>query len=256
MPSTYRNTCIITLLVMGSLLAACSEQSEQDISENKSTPITATSTDTGITGNGQTVAPEYDYQLLYRKIIYSQATLAEVRQALTENDAGALTNTVHALYSMRWHRGVINLLDAMWKLDNKTQYPELAWGLIEKPPVRIALASTINRIHSVDNTGENGEYIEYIHQHKNATHEFILAQVAVALGFNGDPADVEYLETLAGSDNTYVIQTALTALSLMNNTMAKDALIELGETFKDDPRSDLISELLQQAYNWPDNSKK
>jgi hypothetical protein len=240
------------------LLIACSDQSEQDASKtgDLSPSTAAITTETIAADDKQTVTPKYDYQLLYRKIIYSQATLADVRQALTDKDTGSLTNTVHALYSMHWHRGVLHLLDAMWNLDNKSDYPELSWDLIEKPPVRIALASTINRIKNAEQNDNNNEYIEYIRQNKNATHEFILAQVAVAMGFNGDPADVEYLETLASSDNTYVTQTALTGLSLMNNTMAKDALIELAETFKDDPRSDLISELLQQAYNWPDNSNK
>lgn len=241
----------ITTLVIYLALTACSEQSEQETSQKSPTPATDAA-ETTVVYDEQTVTPEYDYDLLYRKIVYNQATLADVRQALTNTDTGSLTNTVHALYSLRWHRGVNHLLESMWKR-NSSHYPELAWDLIEKPPVRIALASTLNRIQM--DTGINREYIEYIREHKNETHEFILAQVAVAMGFNGDPADVEYLEKLASSDNTYVVQTALTGLALMNNIMAKDKLIELGESFKDDPRGDLIAELLQQVYKWPDNGK-
>ena len=188
-----------------------------------------------------------DYTELRQKITYGQATLAEVRSALTERDPAALTNTVHALYSMRWHRGVITLLYELWAF-NKGLYPELAWDLIEKPPVRIALASTLNRIQVLDAS----EYKTYIRAHENDEHEFHRAQVVVALGLGGDPADVPYLEKMAAGDNAYVAQSAITGLGLMTNQKARDALIGLQEKFRTDPREPLIAEILQKAYHWPE----
>ena len=44
-----------------------------------------------------------DYHKLREKITFGKATLLEVRQALTEPSVVNLTNTLHALYSMRWH---------------------------------------------------------------------------------------------------------------------------------------------------------
>lgn len=186
---------------------------------------------------------EQYYQERFKKIVFGTAQLADVREALTDQDAGSLTNTVHGLYAMRWHRGVLHILQDMWQLD-KTRYPELAWDLIGKPPVRLALASTMNRIQ----TSGTREFVEYLRQHKNETHEFNIAQVAVGLGFHGDPADVEYLKSLASGNNHYIVQSSLTALSLMNNPAARDALQDIIVKFKDDPRSSLAMELLQQAY--------
>ena len=48
------------------------------------------------------------------KITFGNANFSEVREALTEPDILNLTNTLHALYSMRWHRAVLHLLQNIW----------------------------------------------------------------------------------------------------------------------------------------------
>ena len=93
-----------------------------------------------------------DYDKLREKITFGKATFAEVREALTEPNVVNLTNTLHALYSMRWHRAVLHLYQNIWDR-KREQYPELAWELLEKIPPRIALASTINRVR-IFNTEE------------------------------------------------------------------------------------------------------
>jgi hypothetical protein len=193
----------------------------------------------------------HDYDVLRSKIAYGKASLAEVRQALTENQAGGLTNTVHALYSMRWHRGVIKLLEALW-LDKRADYPELAWQQIELTPVRIALASTINRIQ----TFETQEYLQYIRAHAEDKHEFHRAQVVIALGLNGDPQDVAYITAMAEGDNHYVAQSAITALTLMNSQRARDAMITLEHKHRGTPRGELLEELLLQLSASSDMSLK
>lgn len=192
-----------------------------------------------------------DYVLLRRKITAGVASLAEVRQALTETDVGGLTNTVHALYSMGWQRGVYNILHDMW---NKTRvrFPELAWEQIEKAPVRIALASTINRLE----TSSRNIYLDYIRAHKFDKHEFHRAQVVIALGLNGDPADVDYIKSMVEGDNHYVAQSAITALALMNGSKASRALEDLYKKYHDTPKGNLIQEVLRQAYNLVPHQKK
>jgi len=178
------------------------------------------------------------------KIASGRAELAEVRQALTDTDIGRLTNTIHALYSMRWHRGVITLLQRMWDLREK-DYPELHWDAVNKAPARIALASTLSRIYYDDNR----EYLEYIRSHADDDHEFHRAQVVIALGFNADTDDVPYIRSMADGRNHYVAQSAITALSLMDRKAASDAMIDLWKKHRDTPRRDLILELLGQPYN-------
>ena len=185
-----------------------------------------------------------NYDALRRKIASGMATLAECRKALTETDVGGLTNTVHALYSMGWHRGVYHVLHDMWNKD-RAKYPEFAWDLIVKAPVRIALASTINRLEL---SGSN-VYLDYIRAHKYDKHEFHRAQVVVALGLNGNPEDIKYIKSMADGDDHYVVQSAITALALMNSKKASDALIELWKKYRDTPRGNLIEEVLQRAYN-------
>lgn len=186
-----------------------------------------------------------NYELLHKKIAYGKASLADVRKALTDTNASALTNTIHALYSMRGHRGVYNLLFDMWKL-NKNKYPELAWEKISNPPARIALASTINRIQIIN----TDEYKDYIRSFKDDKHEFHLAQVVVSLGFNGAPDDVEYIKTMADGPNHYVAQSAITALAIMGGNFARNAMIELYNSHKNTQRGELLETLLLQAYEW------
>ena len=188
-----------------------------------------------------------NYPLLKQRIIHGRATLAEVRQALTEQDAASLTNTVHALYSMRWHRGVFKLLYNMWMWRHQQDtYPELNWESIGKAPVRIALASTLNRIQIADTK----IFQDYIRSFKHHEHEFIRAQVVVALGFNGDPADIAYLQSQVDADNHYVTQSAVTGLALMGGEQAREALIALWEKHQDNARGALILGLLRDAYSW------
>ncbi len=185
-----------------------------------------------------------NYELLHKKIAYGKANLADVRQALTDKDVANLTNVVHALYSMRWHRGVINLLDDMWATET-SQYPELSWELIGKNPVKLAIASTINRIKIND----TDEYKNYLYSHKEDEHEFHRAQVVIALAFNGDPDDVEYLKAMADGDNHYVSQSAITGLAIMGGEKAKMALGVLWKKHKETPRGKLIKEVLKNAYD-------
>ncbi|MEJ1364555.1 MAG: HEAT repeat domain-containing protein [Candidatus Sedimenticola sp. (ex Thyasira tokunagai)] len=184
-------------------------------------------------------------RLLQKRILSGRAQLVDVRKALGTPSVGALTNTVHALYAMRWHRGVHTILLAMWRSSEKDHldYPELAWDLILRPATRIAVAATLNRLYP-----GNPEYRKYIRAHANDAHEFHRAQVAIALGLNHDPADVKYLVRLVNEENHYVIQSAITALALMDEEAARLALVGLQKKYTSDPRGQLISEVLKRAY--------
>ena len=200
--------------------------------------------------NNKSSSSNVDYQLLRNKITYGKADYADVLSSLTEENAGGLTNTVHALYSMRWQRKVLHLIYDLWDLKTDL-YPELNWKQIEKPPVRIALASTILRIQNLNALAhpDSHMYKEYIRSHKYDEHEFNRAQVVVALGLAGDPVDVPYLKEMAAANNHYVTQSAITGLGLMKNKQASDALIELFNKYRNDARGNLILEMLAKAYN-------
>ena len=221
------------------LLGACGPTTPQP-GDNAATEV-ATATDST---PEPTQTPNINYDDLAQKIIYGQAKLHDVYQALTDRDTGRLTNVMHGLYSMHWHRGVYKLLFELWE-SKKQLHPEFAWDLIEKAPVRIALASTLTRIQVADNK----EYLDYIRDHMYDEHEFHQAQVVVALGMNGDPEDVPYIKSLADGNRHYVIQSAITSLGLMNNPQASNALVELYKKHKNDPRGQLILEVLERAYH-------
>jgi|GEM_PF-1381132 len=206
----------------------------------------------GVAAHGGPVAQHPpNYRLLLRNITYGRSTLAQVRQAMTDTDVGELTNIVHALYSMRWNRGVTNLIYDMWE-GRKQKYPELAWTLIDKAPVRIALASTICRIQI---TGTE-KYLAYIRSHEHDRNEFHRAQAAIALGFNGTQDDVAYIKSMADGDNAYVAQSAITALALMGQKAASNALIDLWYKYRNTKRGNLIQEVLRQAYNLEPHERK
>ena len=187
-----------------------------------------------------------NYDLLRRGITYGQATLFEVRQALTQRDEMGLSNTIHALYGMRIHRGVIHILRGIWAED-RASYPEFAWEVLNKPSVRIAAASTLNRIQIVN----SDEYKDYIRAHRDTKDSFVRAQAAIALGLGGDPEDLEYLFEQADGSDHYVAQSAITALSLYGGNQARDLLIELLKKHRGSSRGNLVAELLKKAYGWP-----
>ena len=188
--------------------------------------------------------PAADYPLLQQKIRQGSASLAEIRLALTDTDAGSLTNAAHALYAMRGHAWARRLADDLWAL-KKDAHPGLAWELLAKAPVRIALASTLNRIKGL----AAAEQRTYIRAHKFDAHEFHRAQVVFALGVNGDPADIDYLKSMAAGENDYVAQSAISGLALMGGEAARDALAEIWRDARDTPRGDLAKAMIQRVYN-------
>ncbi len=194
---------------------------------------------------------ELQYQLLETKIAYGKATLADVRKALSITDVGKLSNIVLALYSMRWQRGVFVLLHNMWDLKQENLYPDLNWKEFAKPPVRLALATTLLRVDRFDNK----RYADYLRAHEYDKNEFHRAQVVVGLGFNGEPKDIPYLYKMAAGDDPYVVQSAITALGLMELPPAKEALLKLHKKFGNDPRDKVIMNVLQKAYTNPPGKK-
>jgi HEAT repeat protein len=117
---------------------------------------------------------------------------------------------------------------------------------IAKPPARVALASTLNRIRIVDAQ----PFQAYIRSQRYHEHEFVRAQVAVALGFNGDSNDLAYLREMSDGDNHYVAQSAITGLSVFGGNKARDILIELSQKHRGTARGDLMNEMLRKAYRW------
>lgn len=226
-------------IALGSVLAVVKQQ-------HFAAPGSAVSSKAVQAATRPATEPLYDYDGLRQKITHGRATLADARRAMTDSDPVSLSNTIHAFYVMRRHRGVVYLLDGMWALD-KEKYPELAWEQIAKPPARLALASTLNRIRIV----KTDAFRDYIRLHKDDEHEFIRAQVAVALGFNGHPDDLPYLKAMSDGDNHYVAQSAITGLSLFGGNRARDILIELAQKHQGTSRGDLMVEMLRKAYRWP-----
>lgn len=188
------------------------------------------------------------YEQLISNIYIGKASIYELRQALSRDEPYDLTNIVHTLFAMRWHRGVQHLLRRMWMQD-KSKEPELAWESIAAPPVRIALASTINRIQIAD----TNEQLAYIRNYKYDKNNFNRAQAVIALGLNGDPADIDYLQSMGDGNNHYVAQTAITSLALMVDNRARDAMIELFHKYKGSKRSDLLAKLLKLSYYWSED---
>ncbi len=261
---------LLLILTLG-LLIACSddktaasdkssEQSNGAVTDNTSAQPSASSAETESDKNnveaesGQEAAPlitkESTFKHLRKVITFGDASLAEVKQALTQEDIGELTNTMHALYSMRWHRGVYYILYDLWHL-KKDKYPDFAWTAIESIPARIALASTINRIQIYDAE----EFQDYIRAHMYDEHEFHRAQVVVALGLNGNPDDVDYIKEMAAGDNAYVAQSAISSLAMVGHEKARDAMIDLYNQHQDNARGDLLQSLLKKAYDWEPENK-
>lgn len=193
---------------------------------------------------GEQITKEQFYKLR-QQIISGNAGVVEVKEALLYPNKQELTNLMHSLFAMKWHRGVHGLLDKLWELDSES-LPNLNWDLFSEPPVRIALASTINRIKA--NLGGT-EYRNYIRKFKYDSNSFIRAQSIVALGLNQNPNDIPYLVEMAESSDDYLIQVSISALAFMSHNQARDALKTLAKKYYNTPRGELIEDVLLKAYN-------
>jgi HEAT repeat protein len=232
----YRNTFFYTLLAFAIICLNTSNVSSEELTQNESI-------DNEELPDKHNVKPT-SFRTLYDRIYSGKANLNEVKQALTSKDTTQLVNAIHALYAMKWHIGVRSLLYKMWRKDMEST-PDINWELIEIPQVRIALASTINRIDRL----KSKTLRDYIRTFKYDDNDLNRGQVIVALGLNGDPADVPYLEEMADSDNRYLTQIGVSSLAFMGNETAKNSLISLAKKHYSNPRGKLILEVLSRAYD-------
>ncbi len=184
------------------------------------------------------------YQDIYQLIYTGRARLSQVQWALGSGNTTQLINVMHALYAMRGHSGVYRMLYRMWRLAMDDD-PDINWTLIKQAPVRIALASTINRIDIL----ESRDLRDYIRSFKYDDLDVNRGQTLAALGLNGDPVDIPYLQETADSDNVYLTQIAVAALGFMSNSGARDALTTLARKHYKTPRGDLILGVLERVYN-------
>ena len=230
---------LLAYLLVCSILSTFTACDNQDKGELDDAPVIKETAVDMPEGNG------IDYELLQQKIAYGQANLVEINQALTAPDSAVLTNIIHGMYSMRWLRGAQYILDDMWHL-KKDNHPDYNWVLIEQAPARLALASTLNRIKIID----TDEYLSYLRSFKYDELEFNRAQVVVAMGFNGDPSDLDYIREMADGDNHYVAQSAITSLALFGGNRARNIMIELWEKHGRTGRGQLLLDLLKKTYKW------
>ncbi|MHC8441351.1 MAG: HEAT repeat domain-containing protein [Candidatus Eutrophobiaceae bacterium] len=194
--------------------------------------------------HAQRDASDADYAEWQKLIGASDAGFVDVLKALSDPQPGRLVNTVHLLWQMRWQPQSRTLLGSLWRDNGREQYPHISWELFAKPPVRLALASVLLRMRETD----SGEYLDYLLEHREDQHEFNRAQVIVGLGLNGDPGDVPYLEERAEKDTDYVVQSAITALGLMDDAAARMALARLWKANRGEPKGNLAAQVLKNIY--------
>ncbi len=189
--------------------------------------------------------PEVDYTQLQLRVVNGQASFPEVVRALSDADVARLVNTVHMMHSQRWQRASVRLLLALWRQQDTVAFPgDLNPERFAKPPVRLALASTLLRMEA---PGRDA-YLRYLLEHRYDAHEFHRAQVVIGLGLNRNPKDVDYLEEMASSGNDYVVQAAVTALGLMQDLRARQALGRLWERHRGGALGELIEGVLARVY--------
>jgi hypothetical protein len=164
---------------------------------------------------------------LREAIRQGRATEAEVLAALAGDDVKGLANTLHALYWMGDSPWVRALLLALWDEDLGA-YPELDWGRLSAPAVRVAVASTRARL---DPTGREGA-LAYLREALEDPEPFVRAQAAVGLGLAGSEADVPRLAEAGRDDSPYVAGAAVLALRVLGSQPAWEAVRAL----RDDPR--------------------
>jgi len=186
-----------------------------------------------------------DIDALRQKIAARQASMADIKQALSTGGPGDIANAMHALYAMRASSMARSLMFDIWR-NLQQEHPDLHWETLQLPVIRVALASTMNRIAA----GTIPEFLDYIRSQSDSEESLVRAQVAMALGLNGDVQDIDLLVGGAAGDDHYVAQSAITGLAFMYIPQARDRLIELSGKYDNTPRGRLINEMLQSAYGW------
>ena len=183
--------------------------------------------------------------IVLAKVTSGQASLSDIKSGLRAGKPGDTANILHALYAMRDSLIVKKLLHSMW-YGRQDLHPDIPWERLQSPVVRVALASTLNRIFHVNNQ----EFLDYIRGQKDNEIFLVRSQVAVSLGINGDPGDIDVLAAYVLDKSDHVARSAVTGLAFMYSPKARDELIRLLELQRDNSkRKRLIQEALLHTYD-------
>lgn len=195
--------------------------------------------------HGQPGAPTAQADIILAKIVSGRASLDDIKSGLRTGKSGDIANMLHALYVMRDSLIIRKLLHSMW-YERRDLHPDIAWHRLQSPVVRVALASTLNRILR----GNTREFLDYIRGQKDHEIFLVRSQVAVALGINGELQDIDILSAYVLDESDHVAKSAVTGLAFMYRPQARDELVRLLELQPDDSkRARLIRQALLHAYD-------
>ncbi len=184
--------------------------------------------------------------IVLAKVVSGQASLSDIKSGLSVGKPGDTANLMHALYAMRNSLIVRKLLHAIW-YSRRDLYPDIPWGRLELPLVRVALASTLNRTFG----SNTREFLDYIREQQDNETFLVRSQVAVALGMHGAPQDIDTLVGYVSDNSDHVAKSAITGLAFMYSARARQELIRLLELQRgNEKRAYLIREALLHTYNW------
>jgi len=187
--------------------------------------------------------------IILAKIVSGRASLSDIKSGLSVGKPGDTANLLHALHTMRDSLIVTKLLHAIW-YQRHDLHPDIPWERLELPLVRVALASTLNRTFG----SNTAEFLDYIREQRDNEIFLVRSQVAVALGMNGDPQDIDTLAGYVSDKSDHVAKSAITGLAFMYNAKAREELIHLLELQSDnDKRARLIRKALLHTYSWAEN---
>lgn len=186
-----------------------------------------------------------EFDSLYKKIVSGRATLREIEYSLSVGTLGDTANIVHALYTISTSIIVRKLLHDLW-YEETARRPHIPWQRLKNPIVRVALASTIERMLP----GASKEFLTYIRQQKDHEAYFVRAQVAVSLGLIGEQNDLPLLIDYLSDSSDYVFQSTVVGLAYMYNSGAKSALIRSLTEIASEHRRKLVREALLYTYDW------
>jgi hypothetical protein len=154
-------------------------------------------------------------------------SVEELTEVFKTKNIELILDSLRVIRRMQNKGEVLFFLKDLWEM-KESKYPELDWEIINKDVVKIAIVKTLVTAKHMGkiriNTNKMRDYaLSLIH---GDDHE-VVSETILTLGYINDQRDVDTLVSIAKQQQRETFGMSIIALSLMCNTSAQKAMLEL-----------------------------
>ena len=172
----------------------------------------------------------------------------QLLEALQSRNVDRVTSILNDIKSSRYQGDVLPLLERLWNKD--LSGTTISSDFVELDIIRISISDVLVQAHMNGLIKvEISQIQDFARSRLNVDDAEVISMAATVLSQIDDPADAAALKAIAIASDGYVFNSTVTALALMCNTAARDALSAIEGILRDSTKKAYVAESRRKFGN-------